>query len=134
MLSEAVLVLMLVAMLSFHASFGGSDPSPQQSSKDMLADSHLTVTKETTVQPDEDASKKSRGAPTRAARFPGAPAGLHILPMFAMFFFILLMVFEKEARARETLLLPVIFSFLIYKVLFLMEENEAMDRFMRKIR
>jgi 1,4-dihydroxy-2-naphthoate octaprenyltransferase len=79
----------------------------------------------------EEDSKKSKPA---QVRYLGAPPGLHYLPILAMFVFIMMMVFEKDEKSRQILFLPVLFSFLIYKFLFLVEENTAIDSFLRKRR
>ena len=75
---------------------------------------------------DEDVSKKkSRQAAPRGGM---VPPGLHFLPMLGAFFIVMMIVFEEETKARQFLVLPLVFAFLLYKILFLMEENAAIDR------
>jgi hypothetical protein len=92
---------------------------------------HHSLAKSTpAVDMNDDDTKKSKPG----TRYIGAPPGLHYLPMLAMFFFTMMLVFENNEKSRELLFLPVLFSFLAYKILFLMEENAAIDGYLRKMR
>ncbi|HSB47566.1 MAG TPA: hypothetical protein VLD37_06130 [Candidatus Bilamarchaeum sp.] len=119
-----VVLAFLLAPLSFQSETAAHSMSVS------LNDSHTIAKSAQIADLGEKDSKKDKVP----LRYTGAPPGLHYLPMLAMFVFIVMLVLEKSEKSREMLFLPVLFSFLAYKILFLMEENAAMDGFIRRHR
>ena len=121
----SLLAFLLTTLLFVHPVHSTS--SVGQAYVDVL---HLSLAKSTPIVDinDDDSKKSKHGQP----RYIGAPPGFHYLPLFAMFFFTMVLVSENDEKSRQMLFLPVLFSFLAYKILFLMEENAAIDSFLRK--